>query len=107
MSAVVAADGAAQLRLTATLTNDAARPQPYPLVRLTLEDRWGSAVGTRDFTPHEYLRDDARAARLLAPGEQARVELLVVDPGADTVGFALDTCLADVHGVVRCANDAS
>jgi hypothetical protein len=107
MSVVVAADGGTRLRLVATLTNDASRPQPYPLVRLTLEDRWGSAVGARDFAPAEYMHDDARAARLLAPGEQAQVDLLVIDPGTDTVGFTVDMCLADADGVIHCANDDS
>lgn len=107
MSAIVAPDGATRLRLVATLTNDASRPQPYPLVRLTLEDRWGGAVGARDFAPAEYLHDDARAASLLAAGEQAQVDLLVIDPGTDTVGFTVNICLADPDGVVRCANDAS
>jgi len=107
MSAVTSADSATQLQLVATLTNDAARPQPYPILRLTLEDRWGSAVGAREFTPREYLREADRAARLLAPGEEAEIELLVVDPGVDAAGFRLDMCLADAGGVIRCADDDS
>lgn len=97
----------AQLRLAATIMNSAARPQPYPLIRLTLEDRWGAAVAGRDFAPSEYLHDAARAARMLEPGERAAVNLLVIDPGADTVGFTIDICLADAAGTVHCANDAS
>jgi predicted Zn finger-like uncharacterized protein len=106
MSAITSADGATRLQLVATMTNDAARPQPYPLLRLTLEDRWGSAVAARDFTPREYLRESDRAANLLAPGEQADVELFVVDPGVDAAGFRLDMCLTDVDGVTRCADDS-
>ena len=97
----------ARLWLRASFANEARRAQPYPLLRLTLEDRWGTAVAARDFTPREYLRDETQAARLLAPGEQTHAEILVVDPGKDTVGFSLDLCLADASGVVRCANDAS
>jgi predicted Zn finger-like uncharacterized protein len=96
-----------RLRLRASFANEARRAQPYPLLRLTLEDRWGSPVAARDFTPSEYLRSDARVARLLAPGEQTQAELLVLDPGKDSVGFSLDLCLADANGAVRCANDAS
>lgn len=95
-----------RLRVRASFANGARRAQPYPLLRLTLEDRWGSPVATRDFTPREYLHDDARNARLLAPGEETRAELLVLDPGKDSVGFSLDLCLAEANGAVRCANDA-
>ena len=85
----------ARLWLRASFANEARRAQPYPLLRLTLEDRWGTAVAARDFTPREYLRDETQA------------EILVADPGKDTVGFSLDLCLADASGAVRCANDAS
>ena len=99
--------GHAQLHLAATIMNGATRPQPYPLIRLTLEDRWGSAVAGRDFAPSEYLRESARATGMLAPGEHVPVDLVLIDPGADTVGFTIDICLADASGTVRCASDAT
>jgi len=108
LSAERSADGEhAQLRLAATLMNRASRAQPYPLIRLTLEDRWGTALAGRDFAPSDYLRDTARAAGMLGPGERTPVNLLVIDPGVDTVGFTLDICLADSAGAVHCASDAS
>jgi predicted Zn finger-like uncharacterized protein len=108
LSSERSADGEhAQLRLAATIMNGAMRPQPYPLIRLTLEDRWGSAVAGRDFAPREYLRDAARATDMLAPGEHVPIDLVVIDPGADTVGFTIDVCLTDASGIVRCAGDAT
>lgn len=108
LSAQRSADGEhAQLRLAATIMNGATRPQPYPLIRLTLEDRWGGTVAGRDFAPSEYLRDSARAAGMIEPGQHVPIDLLLIDPGADTVGFTIDICLADTSAVVRCASDAS
>src|SRR5882672_7337213 len=37
------------LRVRASIANHADFPQPYPLLRLTLEDRFGAEVGTREF----------------------------------------------------------
>jgi predicted Zn finger-like uncharacterized protein len=97
----------AALSLAATFVNDAPRPQPFPLIRVTLEDRWGSAVAARDFEPREYLDDALRGESLLAPGEEAHAQLRFADPGLETVGFTLDLCLREAGGGVRCANDAS
>jgi predicted Zn finger-like uncharacterized protein len=95
------------LQLVAVFTNRAERPQPLPLLRVRLEDRWGSAIAARDFDASEYLRHPVARDALLAPGAEAQAELRIVDPGVETVGFSLDLCLADARGVVHCAYDAS
>lgn len=92
------------LRLVAFFANGAEHPQPYPLLRVTIEDRWGGAVARREFEPHEYL-NDGRAPDLLPPGERTRAELVLVDPGVESVGYTLDLCLRE-DGALRCANDA-
>ena len=97
------APGAA-LTVRASLTNGAAHAQPYPLLRLTFEDRFGSAVAQRDFMPSEYLKSAPQAVRQLAAGESTEAELSVVAPGADAVGFRLDACLREAAGQVRCAH---
>lgn len=92
------------LRVRASITNHANFAQPYPLLQLSLEDRFGSKVGTREFTPQEYLDNAAQATRLLAAGEAANVDLTIVDPGQDAVGFQFDTCLQLGAGL-RCAHE--
>jgi predicted Zn finger-like uncharacterized protein len=79
------------LRVRASVTNTAAFAQPYPMIKLALEDRWGGAVGMRAFKPEEYL--PAAADRMMAPRQRANAELLLVDPGADAVGFQSHPCL--------------
>lgn len=92
------------LRVRASVTNGASFAQPYPLLQLSLEDRFGSKVGTREFKPEEYLGNHAQATRLLAAGEAANVDLAIVDPGADAVGFQFDTCLLLKSGL-QCSHD--
>ena len=87
----------------ASLTNHAAFAQPYPILRLQLEDRFGSTVATRDFGPSEYLKDPSNAERLVAPGSSTEAELLLADPGREAVGYRLDICLRESARLLRCA----
>jgi predicted Zn finger-like uncharacterized protein len=92
------------LRLRASVTNLAAFPQPYPLLRLTLEDLWGAEVGVRALEPSEYLPPGTSPDRMMAPGQRSDAEVRIVDPGEDAVGFRIDVCVRTDDGL-RCAGD--
>ncbi len=102
----VAADPATSgtLRLKASILNRAGFAQPYPLLKLTLEDRWGEQVGAREFEPAEYLAAGTPADRLLAPNQPVDADIGIVDPGTDAVGFHVDVCLKTYAGI-ECASD--
>jgi predicted Zn finger-like uncharacterized protein len=93
---------AGRLVVHATLTNRAGFEQPYPVLRLQFEDRFGSLIATRDFEPADYLKDPALAGRLMTPGASSEAELVLVDPGAEAVGYRLDLCLRESDAVLRC-----
>lgn len=95
---------AGRLMLRASIVNRASYAQPFPLLRLELQDRFGTTVGVRDIEPVDYL-PGANAGTLLGPGQRADAEIRIVDPGKDAVGFEMDVCLP-VTGGVRCANEA-
>lgn len=91
------------LHVRASITNQAAFAQPPPLLRVSLEDRFGNAVSVRDFTPADYLPEGTTAPASLATGEQVPVDLLLLDPGGDAVGFQLRPCVPDdTPGRLRC-----
>jgi hypothetical protein len=94
------------LRVRASLMNGAQHAQPYPLLRLTLQDRFGERVGLRDLEPSEYLASPAPENRLLGAGQRIDAEIAIVDPGKDAVGFEIDVCLRQAASIT-CANDAS
>ena len=94
---------AGTLTVRASLKNDAQFAQPLPLLRLELEDRFGGTVARRDFQPAEYLKDPARATRLLHAGASTEAVLEIVGATNEAVGYRLDVCLRDENGVVRCA----
>ncbi len=92
-----------RLRLRACVTNRASFSQPYPWLRIALQDRFGTTIGARDVAPDDYLPGTG-ASSLLGPGQRADAEIVVVDPGPDAVGFELDVCLPSA-GDLRCAGD--
>jgi predicted Zn finger-like uncharacterized protein len=92
------------LKVRANLKNVAPFAQPYPLLKLVLEDRWGERVREREFEPAEYLDPATAPDRLLAPAQQATATISIVDPGPDAEGFRFDVCLHGRSGIV-CAAD--
>jgi predicted Zn finger-like uncharacterized protein len=93
------------LRVRASILNTAAQLQPYPLLRVTLANRFGAKIGTRDFEPAEYMGKPV--ARMLAPGERADATLDIVDPGKDAEGFEIDVCMRGVEQRIACAGDVA
>jgi hypothetical protein len=91
-----------RLLLRASIVNRASFAQPYPLLRLALQDRFGATLGMRDIGPADYLPGES-PSKLLGPGQRADAEIRIVDPGQEAVGFEMDVCLP-VEGGVRCAN---
>jgi hypothetical protein len=92
------------LRVRASVFNGASRAQPYPLLRLTLQDRFGGRVGSRDLEPREYLHVPPAGNDLLGAGQRVDADIAIVDPGKDAVGFEIDVCLRDAASV-NCAAD--
>jgi predicted Zn finger-like uncharacterized protein len=93
------------LRVRASILNTAAQLQPYPLLRVTLANRFGSRIGARDFEPAEYMGKPI--VRMLTPGERVDATLDILDPGKDAEGFEIDVCLRGVDQKISCAADVA
>jgi predicted Zn finger-like uncharacterized protein len=93
------------LRVRASILNASSRRAPYPLLRVTLANRFGGRIGTRDFEPAEYLSKPP--PKLLGPGEGVDATVDILDPGKSAEGFELDVCLRGADAVVSCANEAA
>jgi predicted Zn finger-like uncharacterized protein len=99
-----AGDVSGTLRVLARIQNRAVRAQPYPLLRVTILDRFETKIGRREFTPAEYLPSRRRPEGLLAPEQRVDADLLLEDPGTDAVSFELDLCLYERTRLV-CSQD--
>jgi hypothetical protein len=97
--------GEGTLRVRASILNATAQLEPFPLLRVTLANRFGGSIGTRDFEPSEYLGKPT--ARLLAPGERVDATVDILDPGKSAEGFEIDVCLRGADRKISCANDAA
>jgi len=106
LGASTAADAPGQITVRASVKNGAHQSQPPPLLRVTLQDRYGNRIAARDVPPQSYL-PHATALSLLSAGQRIDAEMAFVDPGANAVGFEIDACLPAPGGGVACANDLS
>lgn len=93
------------LRLRASILNAAPQPQPWPVLRVTLADRFGKSIGRRDFQPGEYMGKPTAA--LLASGERADATFDILDPGKNAEGFEIDVCARAAEQRISCAGDAT
>jgi predicted Zn finger-like uncharacterized protein len=98
-------DANGALHVRASILNTAAELQPYPLLRVTLEDRFGNRIGAREFDAAEYL--GRPTVKLLAPGERVDATVNIMDPGKNAEGFEIDVCLRGADSKVVCASDAA
>lgn len=93
------------ITVRASIKNAAPQPQPLPLLRVTLQDRFGNRIAARDVAPRSYLPHSMPASSFLAGGQRIDAEMGFVDPGANAVGFEIDACLPARGGGIACAND--
>jgi predicted Zn finger-like uncharacterized protein len=91
------------LHLSGVLYNAADFAQPWPILELRLEDRFGDMVAARRLDPDEYLRNAPEVGELMPAGARRAIEIAFVDPGTDAVGFAIEFCLMLSDGL-RCAS---
>ncbi|MEJ0037366.1 MAG: zinc-ribbon and DUF3426 domain-containing protein [Gammaproteobacteria bacterium] len=97
------ADGTLTVR--ASLKNTSAQPLPLPLLRITMQDRYGNRIATRDVPPSGYVPGAVPPEAHLGVGQRIDAEMTFKDPGQNAVGFEIDACLATANGRIACAND--
>ena len=104
LGASAAGVAAGQIVVRASVKNTASRAQPLPLLRVTLQDRFGNRIAARDVPPGDYLPSSVARASLLAAGSRVDATMVFVDPGPQAVGFEIDACLRRQGGEVACAH---
>jgi predicted Zn finger-like uncharacterized protein len=105
LGASVDSASSGQIMVRASIKNGAPQAQPLPLLRVTLQDRFGNRIAARDVPPQYYLPRARPASSLLSAGQRIDAEMAFVDPGSNAVGFEIDACLPAPAGGIACAND--
>ena len=107
LGASTGAEAPGQITVRASVKNGAHQSQPLPLLRVTLQDRFGNRIAARDVPPQSYLPRAIPGSSLLSAGQRIDAEMAFVDPGSNAVGFEIDACLPAPGGGVTCANDSA
>jgi predicted Zn finger-like uncharacterized protein len=97
---------AGEITVRASIRNAGVQPQPLPLLRVTLQDRFGTPLASRDVSPRDYLPGAVPPSSFLSVDQRIDAEMAFVDPGSSAVGFEIDACLPIAGGAVACANDS-
>jgi predicted Zn finger-like uncharacterized protein len=91
------------LTIVSRLGNRSAHPLPYPLLHVSLTDRWEDIMGSRVLEPSDYLSDQPDPSRPVLPGENFTAVIAIQDPSIEATGFKLNVCYRVAPGTVRCA----
>ena len=106
LGAPAAGLNAGEITVRASVSNARTRRSPCRCLRVTLQDRFGNRVASRDVSPARRTWPARRGGSLLPPGERVDAQMAFVDPGKNAVGFEIDACLPAPSARVHCANDA-
>jgi hypothetical protein len=73
------------LTISASIQNNAAFPQPYPLIEISFLDKNNKVLALRRFPPEEYMHNFTE--KLMPIGVPDELILNITDPGEDAIRF--------------------
>jgi hypothetical protein len=94
-----------ELTVYSRLGNNSDSPLPYPLIGISLTDRFEETIGSRVLDPAEYLPSDLDPRKLVEPGNTFNAVITIKSTSAAATGFKLNVCYRLSGGQLRCAVD--
>jgi predicted Zn finger-like uncharacterized protein len=98
-------EGDENLTIYSRIGNKSDKPLPYPLVAISLTDRFEETVGSRILDPADYLSNDLDPRKLVQPGNTFDAVITIQSPAETATGFKLNVCYRESGGQLRCAID--
>jgi predicted Zn finger-like uncharacterized protein len=95
-------DSGQRLTIRSRIANKSEQAMPYPLVYVSLTDRFEELVGSRVLEPREYLVT-GNSRRPVPAGANFTAVINVDTPSPDATGFKLNVCYRVAAGQLRCA----
>jgi predicted Zn finger-like uncharacterized protein len=96
-------DAGERLTIYSRVGNNSDAPLPYPLVHVSLTDRFEDIIGSRVLEPAEYLGKDADPRELVPAGNTFNAAISIEAPSSEATGFKLNVCYRLASGQLRCA----
>jgi hypothetical protein len=94
-----------ELTVYSRLGNNSDGPLPYPLIGISLTDRFEETIGSRVLDPAEYLPSDLDPRKLVEPGNTFNAVITIKSTSEEATGFKLNVCYRLSDGQLRCAID--
>jgi hypothetical protein len=91
------------LTIYSRVGNESRQALPYPLVHVSLTDRFEETIGSRVLEPTEYLAENTDPHLAIQPGDTFNAVIVIESPSADATGFKLNVCYRLENWQLRCA----
>jgi predicted Zn finger-like uncharacterized protein len=93
------------LTIYSRIGNKSGEALPYPLINVSLTDRFEDIIGSKVLEPGDYLAENLDTREPVAPGETFSAVIAIEAPDPDATGFKLNVCYRQPGGRLRCAID--
>jgi predicted Zn finger-like uncharacterized protein len=90
------------LTVISRIGNTSAKPLPYPLVNISLTDRFEETVGTKTLDPADYLAEDLDPRKMVGPGNNFTAVMTIESPAENATGYKLQACYRQPDAKLRC-----
>ena len=92
------------LTIYSRVGNNSAGGLPYPLVHVSLTDRFEDIIGSAILEPADYLPENADPRKPVPPGSSFNAVIAIASPSPEATGFKLNVCYRLAGGQLRCAD---
>ncbi len=94
-----------ELTIYSRVGNKSDGPLPYPLIGISLTDRFEETIGSRMLEPAEYLATNIERSKLIESGTTFNAEISIGSTSQNATGFKLTVCYESSDEQLRCALD--
>ena len=98
-------EGKESLTVSSRIGNTSEQSMPYPLINISLTDRFLEPVGSQLLDPAKYLPTDLDPRKLVEPGNTFNAIITIRSPSIEASGYKVDVCYRQTSGWLRCAMD--
>ena len=93
------------LTIYSRIGNNSVDALPYPLINVSLTNRYEDIIGSKVLEPGDYLAESLDTREVVAPGDTFSAVISIDAPDANATGFKLNVCYRQPGGRLRCAID--
>ncbi len=91
------------LTIFSEIRNTSETALPYPVVTLSLTDRYQDSVGALILEPGDYLAAGKNTDGLVPPGGKFEAVIPIDEPAQEAVGYTINACYRTPSSDLRCA----